>query len=85
MALQPINYSIQYRDPFAQSIQGLQIGGELAAVAKQARMAPALEAQAAAKRQSLADFVQNKNPTAADYQRVLVTNPELKDSLKQGW
>lgn len=85
MVDQPINYSIQYQDPFARSIQGFQMGRELATAAKEMRMAPALEAQAIAKRQALADFAQNKNPTVADYQRVLLSNPELREPLKQSW
>jgi hypothetical protein len=96
MVDQPVNYSIQYQDPFARSIQGFQMGRELATAAKEMRMAPELEAQAAAeklyqqraaiaKRQELTNFVQNKNATASDYLRVLATNPELKEPLKQGW
>ena len=85
MVDQPVNYSIQYQDPFARSIQGFQMGRELATAAKEMRMAPALEAQAIAKRQALADFAQNKNPTVADYQRVLLSNPELREPLKQSW
>ena len=96
MVDQPVNYSIQYQDPFARSIQGFQMGRELATAAKEMRMAPALEAQAEAeklnqqraaiaKRQELTNFVQNKNATASDYLRVLATNPELKEPLKQGW
>lgn len=85
MVDQPVNYSIQYQDPFARSIQGFQMGRELATAAKEMRMAPQLEAQAIAKRQALADFAQNKNPTVADYQRVLLSNPELREPLKQSW
>ena len=85
MVDQPVNYSIQYQDPFARSIQGFQMGRELATAAKEMRMAPALEAQAIAKRQALADFAQNKNPTVSDYQRVLLSNPELREPLKQSW
>jgi hypothetical protein len=48
MVGQPINYSIQYQDPFARSIQGFQMGRELAGAAKEMRMAPELEAIAAA-------------------------------------
>lgn len=96
MVDQPINYSIQYQDPFARSIQGLQLGQELAGMAKKASQAPEMEAIAAAeklnqqriavaKKQELTNFVTNKNATAADYLRVLTTNPELKEPLKQGW
>lgn len=96
MVDQPINYSIQYQDPFARSIQGLQLGQELAGIAKKAIEAPEIEAIAAAeklnqqriavaKKQELTNFVTNKNATAADYLRVLTTNPELKEPLKQGW
>lgn len=96
MVDQPINYSIQYQDPFARSMQGFQMGQQLAGAVQQARMAPELEAQAEAeklnqqraaiaKRQELTNFVQNKNATASDYLRALTTNPELKEPLKQGW
>ena len=96
MVDQPINYSIQYQDPFARSIQGFQTGRDLAGAAKEMRIAPELEAQAAAeklnqqriavaKKQELTNFVTNKNATASDYLRALTTNPELKEPLKQGW
>jgi hypothetical protein len=81
----PIDYSIQVADPFERSMRGFQMGGQLAAAVKQARMAPELEAQAAAKKQSLIDFVNNPNPTAMDYQKIVLTNPELAVPLKQGW
>lgn len=85
MALQPIDYAAQVQSPFLQSIQGIQIGQQLGAMAQQARMRPTIEAQAAEKRQAIIDFVQNPNPMAGDYQRALLLNPEITDQIKQGW
>jgi hypothetical protein len=85
MDFSPIDYSIQVADPFLRSLQGVEIGQKLGGMIREAREAPILAEQAAAKRQAIMDFVQNPNPMAADYSRALLLNPELEKPMKEGW
>jgi hypothetical protein len=83
--MQPYNYNIDIAQPFAESVKGFAAGQQLGQTIDQIKAAPAIEEAQQQARDALTMFASKQNPTAQDYQRVLLFNPGLKDVIGEGW
>jgi SOS response regulatory protein OraA/RecX len=81
----PNNYTVDVANPFAAAVQGFGVGQQLGQAINQAEARPAMEEAQMQAREALVSFANKAQPTAQDYQRVLLFNPGLKDILGEGW
>ncbi|MGK3946002.1 hypothetical protein ABK046_47605, partial [Streptomyces caeruleatus] len=70
--MQPYNYNIDVAQPFANAVKGYAVGQQMGQDIKAAQAAPALEEAQMQAREALSAFANKAQPTAQDYQRVLL-------------
>lgn len=81
----PIDYTLNVGNPMASAVQGLQIGGNLAAM-QQARQDK--QAQAEAQRrmnEDIAGILAKGTPSASDYAALTVKYPQFNKQFEQAW
>jgi hypothetical protein len=76
--MDPINYSIDVKSPFEQTVQGFQLGAGI----RQQQQAQAQQAQLQA---DLAKLATNPNASANDYAYMMTRYPQLSEHFKRGW
>ena len=83
--MQPMNYTIDVKQPFANALSGVEAGFGLSnAMDKSAQQQLALQQQVEMKR-DLATLSQKANPTAQDFAQITTKYPALAEHFKNTW
>ncbi|MEN9885557.1 MAG: hypothetical protein RL758_135 [Pseudomonadota bacterium] len=85
--MDPINYSVDVKDPFQAALQGYSAGAAIRDDRqKQAMLAQQQQAQLAAQQQLLqAQQEVFKNPTADNYARLMTLDPKSSEAYQRAW
>jgi hypothetical protein len=83
--MQPMNYTIDVKQPFANALSGVEAGFGLSnAMDKAQQQQLALQQQVEMKR-DLGVLAQNPNPTAQDFAQITTKYPQLAEHFKNTW
>lgn len=83
--MEPINYSIQVKNPFESSLQGIQSGLAIGQAVMQAQQQQAALKQYQQMQTDLSNLANNPNASAQDYASIMVKYPQLADHFKKSW
>lgn len=83
--MQPINYSIDVKDPFESALQGYQTGMGLRSVMDKQAEEQRVQQQQAQRQQMLAQLAANPYATAKDYGAAMTMMPDLSEQLTRAW
>lgn len=83
--MEPINYNIQVKDPFENSMKGFQDGLQLNDIRRQIHQKEFAFSQQKQMQQDLGSLANKKNPNAQDFASITTRYPQLAEHFKNTW
>ena len=83
--MEPINYTLDVKDPFDSALAGVSAGLGLRAAKDQAEQRKLAAQRQQAVRSGVAAFVQKPSKTGKDYGQAILEFPEMADQFKSAW
>jgi len=83
--MQPIDYTVDVKDPFESTLQGVQAGAQISALKAQQQAQEAQRQAAIQMQKDLRALAANKNATGSDYANMILKYPQMSDHFKSSW
>ncbi len=85
MAMQPIDYSIDVKDPFNAALQGVQQGAAISDLKNNQAANEAARQSAIQMQRDMGALATNPNATGEDYAKLTMKYPQMADHFKKSW